>query len=419
MSGNRFDVVVVGAGMVGATVALGFARKNLQVALVEPFVPSPFESEQAPDARVSAISLASETLMQNLGAWQNVLAMRCLPYRRLSVWETASGKTSFDSRDSGYAHMGHMVENRILQLALHQELRQLDHVHWFKQAELVDEFAGEIKLDNNLSVANLIVAADGANSAVRSKAGIGTQGWQYGQSVLSVTVQCADSNEYRDTSDMTWQAFHPTGPRAFLPMYERFASLIWYDAPQKIQQLQNLESASLKEQIRTHFPDNLPDFTIVNTAAFPLTRMHAQRYVQGKLALVGDSAHTINPLAGQGVNLGFKDAEALVNGLSDVLLANAVMTSETTEGEEGLSQQDEKSNEGLASQGENLNKALLQYQKQRKHQNLMMMSAMDALYLTFSNDLHPVKLLRNIGLATAGKAGWAKNYVMKYAMGMM
>ena len=403
MSENRFDVVVVGAGMVGAAVALGLARKNLTVALVEPFPPEAFQPEQVPDSRVSAISLASETLMQNLGAWKHVLAMRSSPYRRLSVWETASGKIAFDARDAGYAHMGHMVENRILQLALHQELRQLDQVQWFQQAELIDEFAGEIKLDNQISVANLIVAADGANSAMRNQAGIGTQGWQYSQSVLGVTVQCADSNAHRDISDMTWQVFHPSGPRAFLPMYERFASLVWYDDPQTVQRLKSMDNAALKAQIQAQFPDCLPDFSILSTASFPLTRMHAQRYVQGRLALVGDSAHTINPLAGQGVNLGFKDAEALITSVSDALWKASEMSN---------------NNPLCNSADPQIKAALAQYQQQRQQQNLIMMSAMDALYLTFSNDLRPLKQIRNLALTVAGKAGWAKSQVMKYAMGM-
>ena len=403
MSKNRFDVVVVGAGMVGAAVALGLARKNLTVALVEPFPPEAFQPEQAPDARVSAISLASETLMQDLGAWQHVLAMRSSPYRRLAVWETEAGKIAFDARDAGYAHMGHMVENRILQLALHQELRQLDQVQWFQQAELIDEFAGTIKLDNQTRTANLIVAADGANSALRNRAGIATQGWQYSQSVLGVTVQCAESDAYRDIKDMTWQVFHPSGPRAFLPMYQDFASLVWYDQPQTVQHLKSIGNAALKAQIQAQFPDCLPDFSILSTASFPLTRMHARRYVQGKLALVGDSAHTINPLAGQGVNLGFKDTEALITSVSEVLM-----------------QASQRSNDGSPCQltHQQMAAALAQYQRQRQQQNLIMMSAMDALYLTFSNDLPPLKRIRNLALAAAGKAGWAKNKVMKYAMGM-
>lgn len=393
--------------MVGAAAALGFARRNLQVALVEPFMPEPFNPEQLPDARVSAISLSSENFFNELGAWQKVLAMRCLPYRRLSVWEAPGSKTEFDSRDAGFAHMGHMVENRILQLALHNELRLLSNVQWFKQAQLKDEFAGEILLDQQSCSAQLIVAADGANSALRNQAGIGTQGWQYSQSVLSVTVQCAESDQYSDTQDMTWQAFYPSGPRAFLPMYNRFASLIWYDAPDQIKLLKNLSNQDLKARIQAHFPDVLPDFTILTTAAFPLTRMHAQHYVRGKLVLVGDSAHTINPLAGQGVNLGFKDAQVLVNELWEPLQAAGLSDLKREENDEALSRRDEL-----------LQGALMRYQKQRKYQNLLMMSAMDALYLTFSNNIHPLKVIRNLGLTAAGKSVWAKNQVMKYAMGM-
>lgn len=392
---QQYDVVVIGAGMVGAAVALGFARKEMQVALVEPHFPPAFSPEQAPDLRVSAISLASEQFLRDIGAWNAISAMRMHPYRRLMAWEQESGRTVFDAHDCQYEHMGYMIENRVIQLGLHQELRQLPNVHWFNSYEELRPETGEVLLfegggnEGERVQAGLVVAADGAQSRARQGAGIATGGWQYQQSVLSITIHCHYRDEQRTDADMTWQQFTPTGPKAFLPLFDDSASLIWYDQNQTVKQLSPLPHAELKQRIQQAFPERLPDFDIIDVGSFPLTRMHAKQYVKGRLVLVGDSAHTINPLAGQGVNLGFKDAVQLLNEVSST-------------------------NDALA-----VAKALNQYERKRKPQNLLMMSAMDAIYGVFSNDLPPLKIIRNSGLMLANRMGWAKQQVMKYAMGMV
>lgn len=395
---QQFDVVVIGAGMVGAAVALGFARKDMRVALVEPHLPSSFSIEQQPDLRVSAISFASEQLLQQLGAWNAILNMRVHPYKRLVAWEEEGIRTEFNAQDCDYEHMGYMIENRIIQLGLHQQLRELDNVQWFTSYRDLDPKCGQMVLDDNLSVvAALIVAADGAQSRARQIAGIATEGWQYKQSVLSVTIRCLysdklNSNEHipddPTLADTTWQQFMPTGPKAFLPLYDDHASLIWYDQNKSIKQLSKLTHDELKQKIKHTFPELLPEFDILDVGSFPLTRMHAKEYVKNRLVLVGDSAHVINPLAGQGVNLGFKDAAQLLAEVSTV-------------------------NDELA-----LAQALKGYERKRRPQNLLMMSAMDVVYGVFSNNLPPLKLLRNAGLVLANRFGWAKQQVMKYAMGL-
>ncbi|WP_232360886.1 FAD-dependent monooxygenase [Paraneptunicella aestuarii] len=389
---KQVDVVVIGAGMVGAAVALGFAQKQMKVALVEPNMPQPFDVTQPPDVRVSAISLASEQFLRQLGAWEAICAMRVHPYSRLAVWEEPGSRTDFDAQDCQYDHMGYMVENRILQLGLHQILQQQNNVLWFSAYDDMSHENGTLLLDGKPYQAQVIVAADGAQSRARQLAGIGTSGWQYQQSVLSVTAKCkGNAGEALNEQDMniTWQQFTPNGPRAFLPLFDHYASFIWYDQNNRIKQLSRLSNAELKKQLQASFPALLPEFDIVTTASFPLTRMHAKQYVKGRLVLVGDAAHTINPLAGQGVNLGFKDAEQLLKDVCSV-----------------------------SSESE-IAKSLAHYQRIRQPQNLLMMSTMDALYAVFSNELAPIKFLRNVGLTAANRFTWAKQQVMKYAMGMM
>jgi 3-demethoxyubiquinol 3-hydroxylase len=386
---NNFDVIVVGGGMVGSATALGLSKQGLRVAIVEQQMPHSFDPKQEPDMRVSAISLASETLLSELGAWQHVMNMRTCPYRRLAVWEKSDCKTEFNVAQLGYSHLGHIVENRIIQLALHQALQE-QKVSWFVESAIAKiDMApqpGVLFLDGQQISANLLIGADGFNSKVREASGIGTEGWQYSQQALGIKIKT-----HAQQSDITWQQFTADGPLAFLPLFDGYASLVWYGNARRIKDLKSLNKAKLKQQIQQHFPAELVDFDILETASFPLTRMHAKQYVKGQILLIGDAAHSINPLAGQGVNLGFKDVQALLQALSP---ENDVQLSYYAD------------------------KRLQQYESVRRRDNLLMMTTMDLIYATFSNDIGPLKLLRNIGLKLADKAGPLKTQVMKYAMGL-
>ena len=384
------DVCVVGGGMVGAAVALGLARMGLSVVIVEGNMPKQYDPQQPPDIRMSAFSMASVSMLEKLGAWQFVQRMRLTPYRRLSVWEKNDSRTSFDAADINAEHLGFFVENRLIQLGLHQALATKSNVSWITDKNLksfVDENGPEVTFEDQSTLrCKLIIGADGANSRVRALANIGTTGWRYSQQALGIKIKTQQSSQ-----DITWQQFTPSGPLAFLPMYDGHGCLIWYHQADAIRQLKSLSTDKLKQQIVQHFPPDLVDFDILETASFPLTRMHANRYVAGNIVLMGDAAHTINPLAGQGVNLGFKDVAAFLQ-----LIETSI-------------------NRGKAFyQTENLD----EYERQRRGQNLLMMSAMDVLYAAFSNDIGPIKTLRNLGLKVADKTGVLKHQVMKYAMGL-
>jgi 2-octaprenyl-3-methyl-6-methoxy-1,4-benzoquinol hydroxylase len=391
-----FDFCVVGGGMVGSAMVLGLAKLGFKVAVIEPSMPALFDSIQPPDMRVAAISLTSEALLQDLGAWTHIKNMRLCPYKRLSVWDKPSCRTDFDSKAIDQPHLGHIIENRLVQLGLHAEIVNNQNVVFYENLKVTDITStdtSQITLeDGQIIKAKLLIGADGGNSVVREAANIGVQGWQYAQQALGIQIKTYDVQQ-----DITWQQFTPDGPMAFLPLYDGFASLVWYNSANQIRHAKTLSKEKLKQHILQHFPADLVDFEILDVASFPLTRMHANQYFKGNTVLIGDAAHTINPLAGQGVNLGFKDVSALLHIINEELAVHDCLTILKTS---------------------HYSKWLQKYEISRRRDNLMMISAMDLLYSTFSNSNMSLKMLRNLGLVLANHSGPIKNIAMRYAMGL-
>lgn len=383
---NNHQVVIVGGGMVGAALALGLARQNIDVAVIENNKPAPFSPEQPADLRISAVSMASVDLLSELGVWNNVLTMRACPYRRLETWEHPECCTRFNAADIGLEQLGFMVENRILQLALWQEFDHESSITLYCP-EVLDTFSQDehgvtITLGYGQTIkAQWIIGADGANSKVRQLAGIGITAWDYRQQCMLINIDTHGKQQ-----DITWQQFFPSGPRSFLPFVGSQASLVWYDSPQRIKQLMAMSDSHLEHEITAAFPDELGAFSILNKGSFPLVRRHAQSYYKGRAVVIGDAAHTINPLAGQGVNLGFKDVKVLLDSV----------------------RKDAKLTQG------NVHK----YYRCRVVDNLMMQTGMDFFYKTFSNELTPLKFARNAMLKIADNAGPIKKEMLKYAIGL-
>ena len=421
-----YDFCINGGGMVGAALALGLAQQNYRVVVIEPKQPQLFEVEQGPDLRVSAISEASVTLLKALGAWNNIEKMRLKPYVGLSVWDHPSHRTDFTANSIDVPQLGYFVENRLLQLGCHEALTQHENVTVIFNDKVesialslvnpssntapvaktdINPMSSEAPFSETGTVeqsvcislcsktkinAKWLIGADGARSQVRQFAGIGTSGWQYGQQAMGITIKMA-----KETQAITWQQFTPSGPKAFLPMYDEYASLVWYNSPEELKRLKGLTNAQLKNEIVAAFPDELTqnenDFSVIDKAVFPLTRMHASEYVRERVILIGDAAHTINPLAGQGVNIGFRDVQSLL---------------------EVTAQRHDVTSHVFLSALKN------DYEKPRKRDNLLMMSAMDGFYTLFSNDIAPIKWIRNQLLSVAEHAGPIKKEVLKYAIGM-
>lgn len=388
---QEFDVVIVGGGMVGAAVACCLGDSGLKVAVIESQVSENFTPDQPHDLRVSALSIASRNILETVGAWQGVVSRRFCPFKRMRVWETA-GDTTFNSDDIRYPELGYIVENRITQLALLERLANFDNITlMMPQTISTINYSGHdselILADGSVLQAKLLVAADGGASRVRQSVGLGVTSWDYNQHALVIYVETAYPQQ-----DITWQRFVPSGPQAFLPLTGNYGSLVWYQSPDEVRRLQGLSYQDLKAELIAAFPDCLGDIKqILGVASFPLRRQHAQSYVKQGVALVGDAAHMINPLAGQGVNIGLLDAAALAEVLVDAHAKGKNIADLTV---------------------------LKRYESMRRTENLKMMTLMDVFYKSFSNDILPVKLIRNLGLGLAQRLTPVRNKVMKAAMGL-
>ncbi|WP_165310591.1 2-octaprenyl-3-methyl-6-methoxy-1,4-benzoquinol hydroxylase [Vibrio ziniensis] len=382
---NDFDIVVIGGGMVGAATAIGFAKQGRRVAVVEGAKPEEFEPTQAMDVRISAISQTSVDLLYSLGAWQRIEKMRVCPYRRLETWEHPECRTRFSAQSLGLEQLGYMVENRVIQLGLWFCMEQYSNITLLCPDKLSSIQFGDrntVELHSGtILTCDWVIGADGANSQVRANANIGVTAWDYRQHCMLINVETEKGQQ-----DITWQQFFPSGPRSFLPLSGNQASLVWYDSPSRIKQLNMMTNEQLRKEILSHFPQELGNIKVLQKGSFPLTRRHAQTYVKKNCVLVGDSAHTINPLAGQGVNLGFKDVTTLLN---------------CTDSLDKLTLD-----------------AFRRYECKRRPDNLLMQAGMDFFYKTFSNDITPLKFVRNAALKLAEQAGPAKDQVLRYALGL-
>ena len=389
---EEFDVVIVGGGMVGSAVACSLGNSSLKVAVIESTLPLAFSAEQAHDLRVSALSIASKNILETVGAWDGIVARRFCPFKRMRVWETA-GDTEFCSDDINYPELGYIVENRITQLALLDRLQEFDNIELICPSTItkINYAIGEDSLleleDGRQLSAKVLVAADGGQSRVRQIVGLGVTSWDYKQHALVIYIETAYGQQ-----DITWQRFLPSGPQAFLPLTGHYGSIVWYNSPDEVRRLKSLSYDALKDELVHAFPDCLGQVhAVLAVGSFPLKRQHAQNYVKPGVVLVGDAAHMINPLAGQGVNIGLLDAAAL----GDVLIDAA---------KKGLALGDIS--------------VLRRYEQMRRNENLKMMTVMDVFYQVFSNEILPLKLIRNLGLGLAERLLPAKNKVMRSAMGL-
>lgn len=388
---EKYDVLIVGGGMVGATVACALGNSALSVALIEQTTPDAFIPEQPHDMRVSALSIASQQILETIGAWDAILNMRSCPFKRMRVWETA-GDTEFNSTAIDYDELGYIVENRVTQLALLERVKDFKNVTLLCPSRIKNlqyhEGNTTVELEDGTSLsAKVTVGADGGQSRLRQIANIGVTSWDYQQHAMVINVE----TDY-EQQDITWQRFVTTGPQAFLPLSGKNGSIVWYNTPEAVKRLKALPYEALIAEMTETFPDCLGKITkVLGVASFPLKRQHAQDYVKQGLALVGDAAHMINPLAGQGVNIGLLDAASLAEVLLDADRAGKDISDISI---------------------------LKRYERLRRNENLKMMTVMDVFYRAFSNKSLPLKVLRNLGLGLAERITPLKNKVMRGAMGL-
>jgi 2-octaprenylphenol hydroxylase len=390
---REFDVVIAGGGMVGAALAAALAAQGVEVALVETREPARGWAQGEVSNRVSALSRSSQNFLTRLGAWTRMQRMGVSAYGAMYVWDQGgAGHIRFDSADVGEPDLGHIVDNRVTQLALWEELEARRRVTLF----CPDRVAGFASGDDRIRVdlhsgatlsARLLVGADGRDSAIRSMAGIGTRGWDYDQHALVANV----SHELPHQAT-AWQRFCETGPLAFLPLADGRSSIVWSTSPGQAAELVALDEEAFCDRLGEAFGHRLGRVTGTGArGVFPLRLSHSAPYVLHRLALVGDAAHAVHPLAGQGVNLGFMDAAQL----ADVVLE-------------------------ARRRGRDLGAlhTLRRYERARKGENIAMLGAMDAFKRLFSNDVVPLRLLRNAGLDLADRITPVKNLFLRRALGI-
>lgn len=394
----RADLLIVGAGMVGSALALALRDSGLSVVLIDGSTLSvkPFEVLAPFDARVSALSMASQRMLQRLGAWPGVLARRASPYSRMDVWDgSGTGHIRFDAGSVHAEVLGHIVENRVVQDALLEQLQDsaiglLADARLEQMRRSGDEWLLTLSGGRSLR-APLVVAADGANSAVRRLTGIATREWDYLHHAIVTSVRCSEPNQAT-----AWQRFTDHGPLAFLPLQRdgdrHWCSIVWSTTPVEAERLMKLDDAGFSRALGQAFEGRLGEVLQSDPrVCVPLRQRHAKRYVERGLALIGDAAHTIHPLAGQGVNLGFLDAGVLAEELS-----------------------------AAHGRGEALDdlRVLSRYERRRMPHNLALMAAMQGFERLFQADPLPLRWLRNSGLSLVERLPSAKALLVRQALGL-
>lgn len=308
---GQWDVVIVGGGVVGGACALALAREGLQVALVEGREPPPW-SAQRPDLRVFAFAADNAALLESLGVWSQVEQARVRAYRRMRVWDAAGGgELTFDADTLGRRELGWIVENGLLVDRLWAALPAAGvHVYCPARVEAMEQDAAGVRLrldDGRRVEASIAIAADGGESTLRTLAGLEVSRHDYGQRGVVAYVDSEQPNEAT-----AWQRFLDTGPLAVLPYDTHRSSIVWTLPDAEAERVLALDDENFARELTNAFAGRLGKMTMASPrAAFPLRRQLAKSYVAGRVLTLGDAAHVVHPLAGQGVNLGLRDVTAL------------------------------------------------------------------------------------------------------------
>lgn len=402
-SNSHYDIVIVGAGMVGAAAACLLAHSSkghktgpLSIALIEANAASPFDASQF-DSRVAAITEKSRQVLERCGVWSAIAGRRISPFQAMQVWDAeGTGRIQFNCAEIEQPNLGHIIENSLMVEALLAEVAVLDNIDFICPAKIVDYQQAEdqlsIELDNGHYLhTKLLIAADGANSSIRQHFDFSTKEWDYGHKAIVSTIQTEQPNQ-----QTAWQRFMPTGPLAFLPLNNdgdlHQCSIVWSQQTEVADSLLALDDQQFCDQLSVASEHCLGKvLTVEKRFAIPLRQRHAADYVVHRVALLGDAAHTIHPLAGQGANLGFADVNALVDEI-----------------------------ERAVARGNDIGElsTLTRYQRRRKPDNLMTMAAMEGFKRLFGADNLGLRLLRNIGMSRLDRIRPLKNTIIKKAMGL-
>ncbi|WP_290576647.1 UbiH/UbiF/VisC/COQ6 family ubiquinone biosynthesis hydroxylase [Ketobacter sp.] len=395
------DILIVGAGMAGLTLAAALAEQPVSVQIIDPQLPDgPERWPNSFDPRVSALTQASENMLRRLGAWPAMAAQRVAPFAHMDVWDgDGTGNIQFHAAEAGATHLGHIVENRVTTHALYERVLAASNVEVIATGldKILENEQGGWRIllsDGRALEPTLLIGADGARSRVRDQLGFRCRTWSYGQSAIVTTVQTAQPH-----GDTARQVFLESGPLAFLPLREQstsrgscLSSIVWTLDDDQLEPVMALSEAEFCARLGQAFEQRLgPVLNTDRRFAFPLLQNHAVDYIQPGVALLGDAAHTIHPLAGQGINLGLLDAAVLAEEIQRALQYELPLDDFSI---------------------------LRRYQRRRKPHNLLLMSTMEGFKRLFGVDVPPLRVVRNLGMSFCNRHSLIKGQIMARAMGM-
>lgn len=386
---DQFDIIIVGAGLVGASFALAMEGSGLKLALVEGVAPAAPSPEWI--SRVYAISPGNIEFLSEIGAWRQFDAARIAPVRGMHIYgDDGKANLDFDARQSGLAELAVIAEARHMQHGLWRALQRQENLELFCPARCaglrLQEEAAVLRLEDGRELrAALIVGADGRESWVRSQAGMDAEPAPYHQMGVIANFETELPH-----SDAAWEWFRGDGLLAFLPLPGKRISIVWTAFEERASELMALPPDEFCRQVQEASHSALGELKLLNRpAAFPLRLLHLEHLVKPRVALIGDAAHNVHPLAGQGVNLGFQDARELAKALKD------------------RGPQPDCGDYFL----------LRRYERARKADILAMQLVTDGLQKLFNKRNPALKLARNLGLSLTGSLPWLKNGLVQHAVG--
>lgn len=393
------NIIIVGAGLVGSALACALAQqdKKLSILVLEASSNIQCFDKDAFDPRVVALSGCSTEFLESLGVWQTIVQQRVSAYQGMSVWDgEGNGSIAFHSNDIHADSLGHIVENSIVLTALRNKMEQDENIQFLAPAEVVsmslmDDGPSTMRLSSHQEVSgDFIVGADGARSILRSLADISTKEWDYGHSAIVTTVRTEASHQ-----NTAWQRFSQQGPLAFLPLKGgvgadgHYCSIVWSLQQESSDTMMALGDKAFCERLSKTFEYKLGAVEWADKRfCIPLRQRYARNYGRPGFALVGDAAHTIHPLAGQGVNLGLADAKTL--------------------GEEILRARERSVTLRHPS-------IVKRYQRSRKPHNLVTMAAMEGFKRLFGEPSLGALSFRNRGMDWVDGKVWLKRLLIQGA----